>query len=183
MKEGQPCLAFMEGPQGVGKSLAAEHVSSLGFKLTRGIPTGIKLTTNTNYQNWQESLKILEQIVEDKVPYVSDRSFWSLVVYNMRKNPKDANILYNLGSKMFYKRINGTKYNIILLSASPEDCMDRADSNSPVAIKSLKEAEKEAAAYQEILQRLKADGFNVTTLKNEGISQEEFLKQIEKLFV
>jgi hypothetical protein len=181
MVENRVNLAFMEGPQGVGKTLATEFASTLGYKPTRGIPRGERLIKNSTSQNWCQSLTILEQLVNEGVPYVSDRSFWSLVVFKMRKRPEMADSFYSVGSKMFRRRINDIDHKVIIILSTPETCVSRADSNSPVAITNLSESEQEIKAYNELLGRLKDDGFRACSIYNEGISKSEFLKQIEYL--
>lgn len=181
MVENKVNLAFMEGPQGAGKTLATEFATKLGYKSVRGIPSGEKLIKNTTSQNWYESLEILERLANEGVSYVSDRSFWSLVVFNMRKQPNLAESYYALGSKMFRKRIDGIDHKVIVIVSTPETCISRANPDSPVAITKIDESAQEIKAYNELLIRLRGDGFNAVPIHNVGISKEEFLKQIEVL--
>lgn len=181
MIENKVNLAFMEGPQGVGKTVATEFAATLGYKPVRGIPNGESLIKNTTSQNWYESLEILEKMANEGIPYVSDRSFWSLVVFNMRKQPENAESFYSLGSNMFRRRINGIDHKVIVILASPHECISRANPDSPVAITDINESEREIKAYHELLGRLKDDGFKAFPIYNEGISKQEFLKQIEAL--
>lgn len=174
-------MAFMEGPQGAGKTIATLHASTLGYKTVRGIPSGENLIKNTTTQIWQESLFLLEDLVNSGESFVSDRSFWSLVVFKMRKQPGQADSLYELGSGMFRKRIDGIDHKVIIIFASPETCVSRANPESPVAITDILESENEINAYKDLLARLKDDGFKTFSLFNDGISKTEFLAQIGSL--
>ena len=173
--------AFIEGPQGVGKTSASEYAATLGYRLVRGIPTGEKLIRNTTSQNWYQSLTLLEDLVNKGNPFVSDRSFWSLVVFKMRKRPELADLFYERGSQMFRKRIGGIDHKVIIIFARPEICMSRANRHSPVAITNVAESESEIKAYHELLVRLKDDGFKAFSIYNDGISQAEFQKNIASL--
>lgn len=174
-------MAFIEGPQGAGKTSATEFASTLGYNPARGIPTGENLVRNSTSQNWHQSLKILEKLVNKNEPVVSDRSFWSLVVFKMRKRPELADSFYELGSQMFRKRINGIDHKVIVILAEPQTCISRANPNSPVAITNISESENEIKAYNELLVRLKDDNFEVFSIYNEGISREEFFRNIGSL--
>lgn len=181
MSEFETKLAFMEGPQGAGKTSATEYATTLGFRPVRGIPTGEKLIKNTTSENWCQSLAILEQIANDGIPSVSDRSFWSLVVYKMRKKPEMAESFYTTGSRMFRQRIDGVDHKVVVILASAETCIARANQNSPVAITDLSESRKEIKAYENLLERLKDDGFKACSIVNEGKSKAKFEKEIELL--
>lgn len=174
-------MAFMEGPQGAGKTIATLHASTLGYRAVRGIPSGENLIKNTDTQNWQESLSFLEGLVNKGEPFVSDRSFWSLIVYKMRKRPEQAESAYELGSSIFRKRINGIDHKVIIIFASPETCVSRANLKSPVAITDVLESENEIKAYKGLLARLTDDGFKTFSILNDGMSKAEFLTQIESL--
>lgn len=174
-------MAFIEGPQGAGKTTATEFASTLGYKPVRGIPTGERLIRNTTSKNWHQSLAILEELANRGEPFVSDRSFWSLVVFKMRKRPESADSFYELGSQMFRKRINGIDHKIVVVFANPQTCISRANPDSPVAITNITESEGEIKAYEELLVRLKGDGFKAFSINNEGISKEEFLTQVGSL--
>lgn len=174
-------MAFMEGPQGVGKTSATKFASTLGYKPVRGIPTGERLIKNTTSQNWHQSLAILEELTNKGEPFVLDRSFWSLVVFKMRKRPDLADAYYERGSQMFRGRINGIDHKIIVILAEPQTCIARANPDSPVAITDITESGNEIKAYKELMIRLKDDGFKAFSIYNEGISKEEFFKNIASL--
>lgn len=53
--------------------------------------------------------------------------------------------------------------------------------NSPVAITDVTESENEINAYHNLLVILKDDGFKAFSIYNDGISQEEFHKNIASL--
>jgi len=181
MKELQPQMVFIEGPQGVGKSTAAEFLESLGYKLVRGIPTGERLTKNTVSQNWTESVSILDEAVRQKQPTVMDRSVWSLVVFNMRKRPECSDLVYHIGSSMFQRGIGRVSYNVITIFATPEECLRRANSDSPVSITNIDETKSEIDAYMKFLKQMKADNFEAIGVENIGISKEEFLSRVRSL--
>lgn len=174
-------IAFMEGPQGAGKTSATEFASTLGYKPVRGIPTGEKLVKNTTSQNWHQSLAILEDLANTGESFVSDRSFWSLVVFKMRKRPDLADAYYERGSQMFKGRIDGVDHKVIVIFAEPQTCIARANPNSPVAITDIAESESEIKAYKELMVRLKDDGFKAFSVYNEGISREQFFGHISSL--
>ncbi len=176
-------LIFMEGPQGAGKTSATEFASTLGYTPVRGIPSGEKLIKNTTSQNWCQSLAILEKLTNSNIPYVSDRSFWSLVVFKMRKQPNLADEFYSTGSGMFRRRINDIDHKVVIILATPETCVSRANPDSPVAITNLSESEQEIKAYNELLIRLRSDGFKAHSIYNDGISKSEFMEQIKNLLV
>jgi hypothetical protein len=181
MIENTARIAFMEGPQGAGKTSATEFASTLGYKPVRGIPTGERLIKNTTSQNWHQSLAILENLTNKGESFVSDRSFWSLVVFKMRKRPDLADLYYERGSQMFKGRINGIDYKVIVILAEPQTCISRANPDSPVAITNIAESENEIKAYSELITRLKDDGFKAFSIYNEGISKEEFFGHISSL--
>lgn len=174
-------MAFMEGPQGAGKTSATEFASTLGYRSVRGIPTGERLVKNTTSQNWLQSLAILEELANKGEPFVSDRSFWSLVVFKMRKRPELADSFYELGSQMFKGRIDGVDHKVIVIFAEPQTCISRANPNSPVAITDIAESESEIKAYKELVIRLKDDGFKTFSVYNDGISKKEFFSHITSL--
>lgn len=181
MAEFESKIVFMEGPQGAGKTTATRYVSTLGYEPVRGIPTGERLVKNTTSQNWCQSLGILEDLVNHNKPYVSDRSFWSLVVFKMRKKPEMADSFYETGSRMFRRRINGTDHKVIIITAEPETCVARADQKSIVAITDTLESKKEIEAYHDLLKRLKEDGFKAFSIYNNGISEDNFKEEIRRL--
>jgi len=181
MTENLVRMAFMEGPQGAGKTSATEFATSLGYKPVRGIPTGEKLIKNTTSQNWHQSLAILEELANRGEAFVSDRSFWSLVVFKMRKRPELADSFYELGSQMFKGRINGIDHKVIVILAEPQTCISRANPDSPVAITDIAESENEIKTYKELMARLKDDGFKAFSIYNEGISKDEFFGHITSL--
>lgn len=174
-------LRQLEGPQGVGKTTASMHAEAIGFKYQRGIPTGDRLVANTEAQNWKESLEIMEAIVASREDTATDRSLWSLVAYSMRNKPQSADFFYETGSKLFRKRLDGADYRIIIVYSAADICLQRANPDSPVSIKSVEEANSEIEAYSELLERLGADGYEVYSICNTGISREEFLSQVREL--
>lgn len=179
MLENATKLAFMEGPQGVGKTSAVQHAATIGYRPVRGIPIGEKLVTNSTAQIWKESLDILDLLARQGEHFVSDRSFWSLVVYKMRKRPEFADSFYERGSHVFKDKLDGVDHKVIVIFAEPQTCLLRANPDSPVAITDLKESEDEAKAYKDLLLRLKDDGFKAVTIYNEGISRDKFRSELE----
>lgn len=153
----------------------------MGYEPVRGIPTGEKLVKNTTSQNWCQSLGLLETLVNTNGSYVSDRSFWSLVVFKMRKKPEFADSFYKAGSRMFRRRVNGTDHKIVVITAEAETCVARGDQKSIVAITDTNESRKEIEAYHDLLKRLKQDGFKAYSIYNNGISAEQFEEELNKL--
>lgn len=183
MSEKQSKLAFIEGPQGVGKTTAAEFAKTLGFRPIRGIPTREKLIVNTEIQNWTDSLRILDELAKEIIPIVTDRSLWSLVAFNMRKKPYTSDLIYNLGSNLLKRRVNGINHKVIIILSSADICLTRADPNNPISITDINEANQEIQTYLKLLERLKEDGFDVYEVCNSGITKKQFLEHIEDILM
>ena len=180
MIERQTSIAFIEGPQGAGKTTATKYAETLGFRTARGIPTGNRLIANTEAENWAESLSILNCLISDRIPTVTDRSLWSLIVFNMRRKPDSAELVYKLGSSLIRRRLNGTNNKTLIILSPAATCISRANPNSPVSITDLNEENEEVKTYANLLERLKTDGFNTLSISNTGITKKEFLEQVKE---
>jgi thymidylate kinase len=183
MKERNSRVFIIEGVQGSGKTTAVEHLSEIGCKSFRGIPSGQELVVNREAENWKQSIAILELATNssDGSTSVMDRSIWSLVAYNIRKKPHYSSLIYELGKKMFERRMSkGISCTIVFLEIDPEISLCREDSCSVHSLRSVKDVSEEVRVYQWLMENLEKDGFNVIRIKNSNISKEEFLDLVEQ---
>ncbi|MHA1466377.1 MAG: hypothetical protein ACTSQ2_14905 [Candidatus Heimdallarchaeaceae archaeon] len=183
MKERNNRVLIIEGTQGSGKTTAAGHLTTLGCKPFRGIPTGEELASNCEAQNWKQSNAIFEMAINDSdgSTTVLDRSVWSLVAYNIGKHPKHRCLIYELGKSMFKRRFcNETNCILIFLETDPEISFSREGGHTIHSYRSVEEVSQEAEVYQWLVQNLEQDGFNVVRIPNNDISKEEFLGLVEQ---
>lgn len=183
MKERNNRVLIIEGTQGSGKTTAVGHLATLKCEPLRGIPTGEELASNCEAQNWKQSNAIFEMAMNDsnRSIVVLDRSVWSLVAYNIRKNPEYRCLIYELGKSMFKRRFcNETNCTLIFLETDPETSFSREDGHTIYSYRSLEEVSQETEVYQWLVQNLKQDGFNIVRIPNNDISKEKFLSLVEQ---
>lgn len=177
-----PNIVIFEGAQGSGKTSATQCFSENGYKKVRGIPTGPELLQNSEAQNWRQSCLILTKVAENGDFHALDRSLVSLIAFNMRKRPKEEDLIYNLGVSMFRRSVNGKSYCVVAINAKADECLTREDKASVVAIGSLEEAQREVETYSRLVEKLRTDGLNIISVDNTGVSKEEFLLSLTKKF-
>jgi len=183
MKERNSQVFIIEGVQDSGKTTATEHLSQIGCKSFRGIPSGQELAANREVENWRQSIAIFELATKssDESIAVMDRSIWSLVAYNIRKRPNYRSLIYKLGKKMFERRLcKGIDCAIVFLEIDPEISFSRKDGHGIHSHQSLEEAAEETQVYQWLMENLERDGFNIIRINNNDIPREEFLNLVEQ---
>lgn len=174
-------IVFVEGPQGSGKTTAASYIESFGYRLIRGIPTSNFLIENSERKNWEESLAILNKHMQDEKPFVMDRSIWSLAVFMMRKRREYSNLVYRVAKNMFYRRMMGTQYKVLVLLSPAHECIKRANPDSLLSLKNIRDVEDEIFAYQRLIDQLNYDGIEVCAIYNQNISLSDFFNRIARL--
>ncbi|MGI6278578.1 MAG: hypothetical protein ACOYJ8_02100 [Patescibacteria group bacterium] len=183
MKERNSRVFIIEGVQGSGKTTAAEHLSEMGYKSFRGIPPAQELVVNREAENWRQSIDVLELATNgsDGSTSAMDRSIWSLVAYNIRKKPHHSSLIYELGKKIFERRMGkGICCTIVFLEIDPEISFYREGGHCVHSPRSIEDVSEEVRAYQWLMENLERDGFNVIRIKNSDISKEEFLSLVEQ---
>lgn len=95
------------------------------------------------------------------------------------RNPLAAELIYRIGSAIFQRCTAGVDYCLIFLNCTPQDTLSREDQTSIVAIGSLENALKEINTYNQLMQRLKNDGFAIHLINNSGITKDGFFGEIE----
>jgi hypothetical protein len=186
MRERNNRVIIVEGVQGSGKTTASEHLAQIGCVSFRGIPSGEELTANSEGENWRQSMVIFERAIEasEGLGSVMDRSIWSLVAYNIGRKPAHRSLIYNLGKKMFERRLDG-KINcaVVFLEVNPEISFYREDGRGVHSHRLVEDVYKESQVYQWLMENLERDGFNVIHIKNNDIPREEFLDLVERVAV
>lgn len=183
MKERNSQVFIIEGMQGSGKTTAAEHLSQIGCKSFRGIPSKRELVDNREVENWRQSIGIFELATNssDGSITVLDRSIWSLVAYNIRMKPNHRSLIYELGKRMFERRLcEEPDCTIIFLEVDPKVSFCREDGHSIHSHRSVEKAAEEEQVYQWLMENLERDGLNVIRIVNSGISREKFLGLVEQ---
>lgn len=175
-------VIIVEGMQGSGKTTAIGHLSQIGCKPFRGIPSGQELIDNREVENWRQSMGIFELTINgtDGSIAVMDRSIWSLVAYNIRMKPNHRSLIYNLGKQMFEKSL-GKKSDctIVFLEIDPNVSFRREDGQGIHFHRSIAEATKEAQVYLWLMESMEKDGFNIIRIPNNDITIKEFLGLVE----
>ena len=183
MSEQLSKLVIFEGVQGSGKTTAAGRLAVRGYVTLRGIPSGEDLAANKEWQNWRQSQAILEVVTSESGSMIAlDRSIWSLVAYNIRKNPEHCHLLYKLGRNRFKKSLpEGTNCTLVILDSSPETVFAREEDRGDHFYLTPEDAMDEAKIYDWLVQRLEGDGFDVVRVCNDGISIDEFYDRVEQM--
>lgn len=181
MKQERSRLIFLEGAQGAGKTLAVGKLGEAGLKTVRGIPDGEKLSTNSETDNWIESLSIISRCLDEGGMFAIDRSFWSLVVYNMRKKPEAADLIYRLGSSLFSRCTDSKSYLLVIVDVEPKVSLEREDKEGLMARDGMTEAISEVDSYRDLAKRLINDGYNVVVIENSNLEEADFEKALRLL--
>lgn len=182
MTETNRRVVIVEGMQGSGKTTAIGHLSQIGCKPFRGIPSGQELADNREVENWRQSMGILELAFSsaDGSIAVMDRSIWSLVAYNIRMKPDHRTLIYKLGKQMFEKRLKEKSgCTIVFLEVDPNVSFAREDGQGIHSHRTIAEATKEAQVYRWLMESMERDGFNVIRIPNNDITLDEFRGLIE----
>lgn len=183
MKERNSRVLIIEGVQGSGKTTAAKHLSEIGCELFRGIPSGQELIENREAENWKQSVAVLGLAINgpDGSISVMDRSIWSLVVYNTKKTPRHSSLIYKIGKEMFKRKIGeGVDCVIVFLEIEPKISFYREDSHGVHSSRSVRDVSEEILVYQQLMDNLERDGFNVIRIENSNIPEEKFLGLVEQ---
>jgi thymidylate kinase len=171
MVERKGSVVMIEGIQGSGKSTTAKGLANLvGVASERGIPTGGDLFANKEVDNWLGSLSVLIASCSDG-DVVLDRCFLSLLAYNIRKKPRERELLYRIGEPLFRRRMDIDKNLIVFLDIDPEVCHEREDGCGMHSINSLEDSQKEAEVYRWLMSKLEDDGYRVLRITQGSIDE------------
>lgn len=164
-----PRIVLFEGPQGSGKTSAANYLKNHGYQINRGIPPAEFLVKNSPIKNWLESILLLEDVINNNRYSVFDRSLWSLVAFHMQRNKNWAHLFFNLGVDYFTTTLVTTSTQLVFLDSSAENCMERnRDDKTLVSLSSLEEYKRECDTYNQLKDRLTNRGVKVNTIENNG---------------
>jgi len=184
LKESQPGLVVLEGPQGSGKTMVSNYLAEKNYNRLRGIPKTKELKSNTGVVSWLQAIQILSDGLDDyNQPCVLDRSIWSLVVFNMRMNPERADEYYEIGSRLFKRRTQNNKYCLVIFEESLSSGLARIDLVKSLSINSAQDLDEEINLYRRLAVNLASDGFNVIGIDNDKTSKEELIQIVDRLFV
>lgn len=169
------CKIFIEGPQGSGKSLLAEHISkSIGCELTRGIPTGEELKSLSNKEIWIAT----KEIANLPGSRVYDRSLLSLISYNIKKKPKFEDFLYSLGSRQIIQISNKNMALWVFIESDVNTCWER-QLEGVHSIDSFKSMEEEVSVYGSLYSKLEKSGNNLNLIKVRNGKDVEVIEFLE----
>lgn len=181
MKPERSRLLFFEGAQGAGKTSAVKTLGESGAKCSRGIPQGEVLSKNSESENWLESLKNIIHCRDEGGLFVIDRSIWSLVAYNMRKKPEQAELIFRLGSSFFSRYINEEEYLIVIIDVDTDISIKRENKDGLKSRKNTSEAVAEIKTYRDLATRLTNEGFKVLVLNNNEDNLDLFAQKLRSL--
>lgn len=176
-------IILIDGPQGSGKTtISSEVAARMNLPKARGFPTGQEIM-DANGDQARICSASYRKVIESEQTTVFDRSPISQTVWMARstKNPDYITCLADNLSEIARKR----PVHVVLLDSTPELCLARQDSSTPLSIKDTEKAQEEIATYRQVADTLKKKGGNLhvhRVVNDESAKVESLTQKIINLF-